>query len=78
MPPIQGTNPSSNAVPAPNESHPHPEIDPAAPAGSENSLGAESIRDGRPATDDSIVEAMDEASPDIAGTFDAATSDGSD
>jgi hypothetical protein len=40
-------------------------IDPAAPAGSENSLGAESVRDGRPATDDSTVEAMDEESPDI-------------
>lgn len=40
-------------------------IDPTAPAGSENSLGAESVRDGRPATDDSTVEAMDEESPDI-------------
>jgi hypothetical protein len=40
-------------------------IDPTAPAGSENSLGAESIRDGRPATDDSTVEAMDEETPDI-------------
>jgi hypothetical protein len=36
-----------------------------APAGSANSLGAESVRDGRPATDDSVVEAMDEESPDI-------------
>jgi hypothetical protein len=35
-------------------------IDRNAPAGSENSLGAQSIRDGRPATDDSVVEAMDE------------------
>jgi hypothetical protein len=40
-------------------------IDPTAPAGSENSLGAESVRDGRPATDDSTVEAMDEETPDI-------------
>ena len=31
-----------------------------APAGSKNSLGAESVRDGRPATDDSVVEAMDD------------------
>lgn len=35
-------------------------IDRNAPAGSENSLGAQSVRDGRPATDDSVVEAMDE------------------
>jgi hypothetical protein len=34
-----------------------------APAGSENSLGAESIRDRRPNTDDSTVEAIDEESP---------------
>jgi hypothetical protein len=40
-------------------------IDRNAPAGSPNSLGAKSIRDGRPATDDSVVEAMDEKSPDI-------------
>lgn len=40
-----------------------PRIDRTAPAGSENSLGAESVRDGRPATDDSIVEAIDELSP---------------
>jgi hypothetical protein len=45
-------------------------IDPNAPAGSENSLGAKSVRDGRPATDDSTVEAMDEESPDITGTLD--------
>jgi hypothetical protein len=35
-------------------------IDRTAPAGSKNSLGAQSVRDGRPATDDSVVEAMDE------------------
>jgi hypothetical protein len=40
-------------------------IDRNAPAGSENSLGAESVRDGRPATDDSVVEAIDEEGPDI-------------
>jgi hypothetical protein len=40
-------------------------IDPAAPAGSENSLGAESVRDGRPATDDKIVEAIDEEGPGV-------------
>ena len=54
------------------------EIDPTAPAGSENSLGAESVRDGRPATDDSTIEAMDEQSPDITGTLDTATPDDSD
>lgn len=41
------------------------EIDPTAPAGSEESLGAESIRDGRPATDDKVVEAIDEEGPGI-------------
>lgn len=40
-------------------------IDRNAPAGSENSLGAESVRDGRPATDDDVVEAMDEAGPGV-------------
>jgi hypothetical protein len=41
-------------------------IDRTAPAGSENSLGAQSVRDGRPATDDSVVEAMDEEGPGVA------------
>jgi hypothetical protein len=44
--------------------NPH-KIDPNAPAGSEDSLGDESIRDGRPATDDCTVEAIDEAGPGI-------------
>ncbi|HVC91711.1 MAG TPA: hypothetical protein VND66_13935 [Acidobacteriaceae bacterium] len=49
---------------APNtESAPHHKIDRTAPAGSENSLGAESVRDGRPSTGDEVVEAKDEASP---------------
>jgi hypothetical protein len=38
-------------------------IDRNAPAGSEKSLGAESVRDGRPSTDDSVVEAIDEETP---------------
>jgi hypothetical protein len=38
-------------------------IDRNAPAGTENSLGAQSIRDGRPATDDTVVEAIDELTP---------------
>jgi hypothetical protein len=41
-------------------------IDRTAPAGSENSLGAESVRDGRPATSDEVVEAIDEQDPSIA------------
>ena len=40
-------------------------IDRTAPAGREDSLGAQSVRDGRPATDDSVVEAMDEEGPGI-------------
>ena len=40
-------------------------IDRTAPAGSRNSLGAESVRDGRPATKDDVVEAIDEAGPGI-------------
>ncbi len=40
-------------------------IDVTAPAGSKNSLGAQSVRDGRPSTDDSVVEAMDEQGPEI-------------
>jgi hypothetical protein len=47
-------------MPNPQEKTP---IDRTAPAGSENSLGAQSVRDGRPATDDSVVEAMDEEGP---------------
>jgi hypothetical protein len=49
-------------MPTPEE---NPKIDRTAPAGSENSLGAQSVRDGRPATDDSVVEAMDEEGPGI-------------
>jgi hypothetical protein len=50
----------------PPESNPT-KIDRNAPAGSENSLGAESVRDGRPSTDDSVVEAMDEKTPGLVG-----------
>ena len=38
-------------------------IDRNAPAGTPTSLGAESVRNGRPSTDDSVVEAMDEEFP---------------
>ena len=40
-------------------------IDPKAPAGSPNSLGAQSVRDGRPSTDDSVIEAIDEEGPEV-------------
>jgi hypothetical protein len=36
-------------------------------AGTPTSLGAESIRDRRPSTDDSVVEAKDEEVPPLAG-----------
>ena len=39
--------------------------DPKAPAGNANSLGAESVRNGRPATDGSTVEAIDEGGPGV-------------
>jgi hypothetical protein len=38
---------------------------PTGQAGSENSLGAESVRDGRPTTGDDVVEAIDEEGPGI-------------
>jgi hypothetical protein len=38
-------------------------IDRTAPAGSKNSLGAQSVRDGRPGSDDGVVEAIDEEGP---------------
>jgi len=43
-------------------------IDRNAPAGTPSSLGAESVRDGRPSTDDSVVEAMDEEAPPLVGS----------
>ena len=60
------TNVGKDATTATTESDPRSvKIDPTAPAGSENSLGAESVRDGRPNTDDGTVEAIDEEGPDI-------------
>jgi hypothetical protein len=38
-----------------------------APSGSPNSLGAESVREVRPSTDDGVTEAMDEETPALAG-----------
>jgi len=40
-------------------------MDPCAPAGSKTSLGAQSVRDGRPSTGDEVVEAMDEGGPGV-------------
>jgi hypothetical protein len=60
------TNPQPTSDRKPDAPEPHDgHIDRNAPAGSEDSLGAESIRDGRPATDDSVVEAIDEQDPAI-------------
>lgn len=39
--------------------------DPDARAGDPKSVGAESVRDGRPATDSGTVEAIDEAGPGV-------------
>ena len=47
-------------------------IDLAAPAGNEKSLGAESVRDDRPATCDDVVEAIDEEGPGITAALAAA------
>jgi hypothetical protein len=57
------TNISKDKPPKSNST----KIDRNAQAGSENSLGAESVRDGRPSTDDSVVEAMDEKTPGLVG-----------
>lgn len=56
--------PNGTGTPQPPESDPT-KIDRNAPPGSKNSLGAESVRDSRPSTDDSVVEAIDEAGPDV-------------
>jgi hypothetical protein len=58
---------------AETKEHQEHEIDPTAPAGSPNSLGAESVRDGRPATDSSVVEAIDEEGPSALPAEDVAT-----
>jgi hypothetical protein len=50
----------SNPAPTPESRH---TIDRDAPAGSQNSLGEESVRDGRPSTKDDVVEAKDEMPP---------------
>jgi len=65
---------ATHAKPAPERSEPRDErkpnadpcataIDRNAPAGSPSSLGAKSDCNGRPTTDDSVVEAKDEQEP---------------
>jgi hypothetical protein len=60
---------AANPKPDPNDADPadsdscNSPIDPKAPAGSKTSLGAKSDCNGRPNTDDSVVEAMDEVGP---------------
>lgn len=56
----------TNLKKTPPESDPT-KIDRNAPAGSERSLGADSVRGGRPSTDDGVVEAIDEETPGLAG-----------
>jgi hypothetical protein len=63
---IQEANVVGKNETAKSEIQPDAKIDRTAPAGSEKSLGAESVRDGRPGTDDDIVEAIDEANPGAA------------
>ncbi len=63
-----GKNPA--AMPTPNPST----IDRTAPAGSEKSLGAKSVRDGRPASDDDVLEAMDEVGPGVDAPEDVSSS----
>jgi hypothetical protein len=50
----------------PPESDPT-KIDRNAPTGTPSSMVAESVRDGRPSTDESVMEAMDEEAPPLAG-----------
>jgi hypothetical protein len=56
---------SNIPIDTPPESDPT-KMDRNAPAGTKSSLGAQSVRDGRPSTDDSVVEAMDEETPPLA------------
>jgi hypothetical protein len=55
----------NHATTAPESQLRTSKIDPTAPAGSKNSLGEESVRDGRPTTDDRTVEAIDEETPGL-------------
>jgi hypothetical protein len=60
----ESTAPQSGANPNPvPEKNSDKSPNPAAPAGTPSSVGAQSVRDGRPNTCDDVVEAMDEAGP---------------
>jgi hypothetical protein len=58
----QQLQPASNKA-APDRAVPQTNPNPDAPAGAPDSVGAQSVRDGRPATCDDVVEALDEAGP---------------
>lgn len=62
MPDPQSSQSGTNRTSAPTPD-PITQPDPAAPAGSPTSVGAQSVRDGRPSTCDDVVEALDEAGP---------------
>jgi hypothetical protein len=57
------TTPAENEIAGTGPDTCSTKTDPSAPAGSKNSLGAKSDCNGRPASDDSVVEAMDEQGP---------------
>ncbi|MFY9747500.1 MAG: hypothetical protein WA891_14145 [Acidobacteriaceae bacterium] len=57
------TQPMDNSTIRPGSDTCDAKIDRSAPAGSKNSLGAKSDCNGRPTTDDSVVEAKDELGP---------------
>jgi hypothetical protein len=62
MTPIRSEAPENTTVVPASESC-SGKIDPTAPAGSKNSLGAKSDCNGRPTTGDGVVEAKDEQPP---------------
>jgi hypothetical protein len=69
--PMQQTEPESRTEAERKETDPCAgTIDRNAPAGSPNSLGAKSDCNGRPSTDDSVVEAKDEMGPGVTGAGD--------
>jgi hypothetical protein len=69
LPLLVASNPkATQEIPLMPTNKPEQKIDRNAPAGTQNSLGEESIRDGRPSTDDSVEEAIDEEGPGISPT----------
>ena len=57
------TTPAENKIASTAPDTCSTKTEPSAPAGSKNSLGAKSDCNARPASDDSVVEAMDEQGP---------------